>query len=149
MSAVAASRANLIMNHLSSSAAHPAGLLAGQVAIITGAGQGIGGATALLFAKEGASVVVSDLDDVKGNDIANQIKQAGGKAIVVSGDVTDVTFPERLIEETIKAFGKINHIVNNAGFTFDGMLHKTTDKQFQLMLDVHNVAPFRIIRAAA
>ncbi|KAF9201631.1 hypothetical protein BGZ59_002594, partial [Podila verticillata] len=63
MSAVANSRANLIMNHLSSSAAHPAGLLAGQVAIITGAGQGIGGATALLFAKEGASVVVSDLDD--------------------------------------------------------------------------------------
>lgn len=48
-----------------------------------------------------------------------------------------------------RAFGKINHIVNNAGFTFDGMLHKTTDKQFQLMLDVHNVAPFRIIRAAA
>lgn len=149
MSAVAANRVSVIMNHLSSSASHPAGLLAGQVAIVTGAGQGIGGATALLFAKEGASVVVSDLDDNRGKDIANQIIQAGGKAIVVSGDVTDLTFPERLIEETIKAFGKINIIVNNAGFTFDGMLHKTTDKQFQLMLEVHNAAPFRILRAAA
>ncbi|KAK3807112.1 MAG: hypothetical protein JOS17DRAFT_780932 [Linnemannia elongata] len=149
MSAIAANRVSVIMNHLSSSASHPAGLLAGQVAIVTGAGQGIGGATALLFAKEGASVVVSDLDDNKGKDIANQIIQAGGKAIVVSGDVTDLTFPERLIEETVKAFGKINIIVNNAGFTFDGMLHKTTDKQFQLMLEVHNAAPFRIIRAAA
>ncbi|KAG0289974.1 Methionine aminopeptidase 1, partial [Linnemannia gamsii] len=128
MSAIAANRVSVIMNHLSSSASHPAGLLAGQVAIVTGAGQGIGGATALLFAKEGASVVVSDLDDNKGKDIANQIIQAGGKAIVVSGDVTDLTFPERLIEETVKAFGKINIIVNNAGFTFDGMLHKTTDK---------------------
>ncbi|KAF9421790.1 Methionine aminopeptidase 1 [Entomortierella beljakovae] len=149
MSSVAANRVSVIMNHLSSSASHPAGLLAGQVAIVTGAGQGIGGATALLFAKEGASVVVSDLDDVKGQAIAKQINDAGGKAIAVSGDVTDLSFPERLIGETIKSFGKINIIVNNAGFTFDGMLHKTTDKQFQLMLDVHNGAPFRIIRAAS
>ncbi|KAF9384314.1 Methionine aminopeptidase 1 [Podila verticillata] len=149
MSAVAAKRASLIMNHLSSSASYPAGLLASQVAIVTGAGQGIGGATALLFAKEGASVVVSDLDDVKGKAIVAQITQSGGKAIAVSGDVTDPAFPDRLIGETIKAFGKINIIVNNAGYTFDGMLHKTTDKQFQLMLDVHNIAPFRILRAAS
>ncbi|KAG0292744.1 Methionine aminopeptidase 1 [Dissophora globulifera] len=149
MSSVAANRVSVIMNHISSSAAHPAGLLAGQVAIVTGAGQGIGGATALLFGKEGASVVVSDLDDVKGKDIAQQIVAAGGKAIAVSGDVTDMAFPERVISETIKAFGKINIIVNNAGFTFDAMLHKTTDKQYQMMLEVHNAAPFRIIRAAA
>ncbi|KAG0088164.1 Methionine aminopeptidase 1 [Podila epicladia] len=149
MSAAAAKRASLIMNHLASSATHPAGLLSSQVAIVTGAGQGIGGATALLFAKEGASVVVSDLDDVKGKAIAAQITQSGGKAIAVSGDVTDPAFPDRLIGETIKAFGKINIIVNNAGYTFDGMLHKTTDKQFQLMLDVHNIAPFRILRAAS
>ncbi|KAF9926647.1 Methionine aminopeptidase 1 [Modicella reniformis] len=149
MSTIAANRVSVIMNHLSSSASQPGGLLAGQVAIVTGAGQGIGGASALLFAKEGASVVVSDLDDVKAKDIAQQITSAGGKAIVVSGDVTDLSFPERLVEETVKAFGKINIIINNAGFTFDGMLHKTTDKQFQLMLEVHNAAPFRIIRAAA
>ncbi|KAF9112122.1 hypothetical protein BGX27_003935 [Mortierella sp. AM989] len=149
MSSIAAKRVSVIMNHLSSSAAHPSGLLSGQVAIVTGAGQGIGGATALLFAKEGASVVVSDLDDAKGQAIAKQINETGGKAIVVSGDVTDLSFPERLIGETIKAYGKLNIIVNNAGFTFDAMLHKTTDKQYQLMLEVHNAAPFRIIRAAA
>ncbi|KAG0289841.1 hypothetical protein BGZ96_006677 [Linnemannia gamsii] len=149
MSSVAANRVAVLVNHLSASATHPAGLLAGQVAIITGAGQGIGGATALLFGKEGASVVVSDLDDVKGKAIAQQIIQAGGKAIAVSGDVTDLAFPDRLINETIKAFGKINIIVNNAGYTFDGMLHKTTDKQFQMMLEVHNLAPFRILRAAS
>ncbi|KAF9158752.1 hypothetical protein BGX21_006629 [Mortierella sp. AD011] len=149
MSSIAANRVSVIMNHLSSSAAHPSGLLSGQVAIVTGAGQGIGGATALLFAKEGASVVVSDLDDAKAQGIAKQIRESGGKAIVVSGDVTDLAFPERLIGETIKAFGKINIIINNAGFTFDGMLHKTTDKQYQLMLEVHNAAPFRILRAAA
>ncbi|KAI8594271.1 hypothetical protein EDD21DRAFT_99493 [Dissophora ornata] len=105
MSSTAASRVSVLMNHLSatpSSATHPSGLLAGQVAIITGAGQGIGGATALLFAKEGASVVVSDLDKTKGMAIAEQIITSGGKAISVSGDVTDPTFPERLIEETIE-----------------------------------------------
>ncbi|GJJ74075.1 3-oxoacyl-[acyl-carrier protein] reductase [Entomortierella parvispora] len=149
MSSSANQRATVILNHLSASATHPSGLLSNQVAIVTGAGQGIGGATALLFAKEGASVVVSDLDDVKGKAIAEQINKAGGKAIAVSGDVTDPAFPDRLISETIKAFGKINIIINNAGYTFDGMLHKTTDKQFQLMLDVHNIAPFRILRAAA
>ncbi|KAG0048627.1 Methionine aminopeptidase 1 [Gryganskiella cystojenkinii] len=149
MSAIANERASLILNHLSASATHPGGLLANQVAIVTGAGQGIGGATAILFGKEGASVVVSDLDEAKGKAVAEQIIKAGGKAIAVSGDVTDPAFPERVIGETIKAFGKINIIINNAGYTFDGMLHKTTDKQFQLMLDVHNIAPFRILRAAA
>ncbi|KAG0261758.1 hypothetical protein DFQ27_002766 [Actinomortierella ambigua] len=149
MSAVAANRVSVIMNHLSSSAAHPAGLLANQVAIVTGAGQGIGGATALLFGKEGASVVVSDLDATKGEEVAKEIIQNGGKAIAVPGDVTDPTFAERVVAEAIKAFGKINIIVNNAGYTFDAMLHKTSDKQFQMMFDVHNVAPFRILRAAA
>ncbi|KAF9977937.1 Methionine aminopeptidase 1 [Actinomortierella ambigua] len=149
MSAVAANRVSVIMNHLSSSATHPAGLLANQVAIVTGAGQGIGGATALLFGKEGASVVVSDLDAAKGEAIAKEIIQNGGKAIAVPGDVTDPAFAERVVSETIKAFGKINIIVNNAGYTFDAMLHKTSDKQFQMMLDVHNLAPFRILRAAA
>ncbi|KAI1308947.1 hypothetical protein EDD11_004156 [Mortierella claussenii] len=152
MSSTAVSRISVLMNHLSassSSASHPHGLLAKQVAIVTGAGQGIGGATALLFAKEGASVVVSDLDEAKGKAIAQQINNAGGKAIAVSGDVTDPAFSDRLIEETVKAFGKINIIVNNAGYTFDGMLHKTSDKQFQMMLDVHNIAPFRILRAAS
>jgi 3-oxoacyl-[acyl-carrier protein] reductase len=71
------------------------------------------------------------------------------KAISIPGDILDANFPERLIEETVKAYGKINHIVNNAGFTYDGMIHKITDKQWDVMLACHNTAPFKIIRAAA
>lgn len=85
----------------------------------------------------------------KSDQVAADINAAGGKAISISGDILDPAFPERLIEETVKQFGKINHIVNNAGFTFDGMIHKITDKQWDLMIAVHNTAPFKIIRAAA
>jgi len=125
------------------------GLVHGQVAIITGSGQGIGAAAAKLFAKEGAKVVVSDLDAKKSNDIANEIKKEGGQAISVPGDVTDPAFPERIIKETLSAFGKINIIVNNAGYTWDGVIHNMTDEQWEAMLRVHDTAPFRLIRAAA
>jgi len=125
------------------------GLLNGQVAIITGSGQGIGEACALLFAREGAKVVVTDLDEAKAVRVAQQITSAGGSAIAVPGDVTDEKYPDRIIQETIKAFGKLNIIVNNAGYTWDGMLHKMTDKQWNAMLAVHNTAPFRLLRAAA
>jgi len=125
------------------------GLLRDQVAIVTGSGQGIGEATAVLFAKEGAKVVVTDIDEKKSNSVKDKIIAEGGQAVSVPGDITDSSFPEKLIDATIKAFGKINVIVNNAGFTWDGMLHKMTDKQWDTMLLVHNTAPFRIIRAAA
>ncbi|GAA5822823.1 hypothetical protein JCM5353_003536 [Sporobolomyces roseus] len=134
---------------VSSSLSHPKGLLAGEVAIITGAAQGIGKSVALLFAQEGAKVVVSDLDPAKAQIVADEIKKNGGEAIVVGGDVTAQDFPKRLIEETVKAFGGVNHIINNAGFTFDKMLHTSTDDGYRLMLEVHNVAPFRIVREAA
>lgn len=126
-----------------------AGLLEGQVAIITGAGRGIGAATARLFAAEGARVVVSDLDATVADVVADEIRVGGGDAIEVSGDITDPAFPERLVAETIKKYGTLNILVNNAGYTWDGMLHKMSDKQWQAMLDVHNTAPFRLIRAAA
>jgi 3-oxoacyl-[acyl-carrier protein] reductase len=125
------------------SAQFPNGILAKQVAIITGSGQGIGEQTALLFAKEGAHVVVTDLDagdgqihwfsfffegccsmnktnkiSEKSNRVAEAIRRNGGSAISVPGDITNPTFPEKLVEETIKAFGKLNIIVNNAGYLF-------------------------------
>ncbi|KAI9311491.1 hypothetical protein BX666DRAFT_1995640 [Dichotomocladium elegans] len=143
----AADRLNNIKGHLSGN--YPRGLLVGEVAIITGSGQGIGKSTAELFAREGALVVVTDLDASKANEVAADINAAGGKAISVPGNVMDPEFPERLISETIKAFGKINHIVNNAGYTHDGMLHKISDKQWEAMLAVHQTAPFKILRAAA
>eukprot|EP00026_Physarum_polycephalum_P012368 Phypoly_transcript_12667.p1 GENE.Phypoly_transcript_12667~~Phypoly_transcript_12667.p1 ORF type:complete len:302 (+),score=56.17 Phypoly_transcript_12667:195-1100(+) len=123
------------------------GLLNGQVAIITGSGQGIGAATAQLFAKEGAKVVVTDLDAAKSNGVAEEIKLHGGYAISVPGDITDPAFPEKLVKATIEAFGKVNVLVNNAGYTWDGMLHTMTDQQWEAMLKVHNTAPFRLIRA--
>jgi len=130
------------------SSLYPSGLLAGQVAIITGSGQGIGEQAAHIFAKEGANVVVTDIDPVKSDMVAAAIVAEGLSAISVPGDVTNPTFPEKIVEQTVKTFGKINIIVNNAGYTWDGMLHKITDKQWNAMLEVHNTAPFRLIRAA-
>ena len=124
-------------------------MLEGQVAIVTGAGRGIGAAAAKLFAGEGAKVVVSDLDAEPAEAVVAAIKESGGEALAVAGDVTDPAFPEALMAKTIEGFGKVNILVNNAGYTWDGMLHKMTDQQFAAMLEVHNAAPFRLIRAAA
>jgi len=123
--------------------------LKGQVAIVTGSGQGIGEHAAKLFAHEGAKVVVTDLDAAKSDRVAGEIKAAGGTAISVPGDVTDPKFPDMIVQKTIDTFGKIHIIVNNAGYTWDGILHKMTDKQWDAMLLVHNTAPFRLVRAAA
>ncbi len=123
-------------------------MLENQVAIVTGAGRGIGAATAKLLAEHGAKVVVSDLDAAPAESVVAEITAAGGEAVAFAGDVTDPAFPDALMQKCIETYGKLNVLVNNAGYTWDGMLHKMSDKQFQAMLDVHNVAPFRLIRAA-
>lgn len=125
------------------------GMFAGQVAIVTGSGRGIGAAAARLFAKQGAKVVVSDLDKEPTSATVEEIRAAGGDAIGIPGDVTDKAFPDKLVSGAIAAFGKINVCVNNAGFTWDGMLHKMTDEQWEAMIAVHTTGPFRIIRALA
>lgn len=128
----------------------PKGMLAGQVAIITGSGQGIGAEAARLFALEGAKVVVQDIDSKKANDVAKSISEAGGKALAVVGDMLDAKHIEDLVKRAAEfGEGKIHIIVNNAGFTWDGVIHKMTDKQWDTMLALHNTAPFRLIRAAA
>ncbi|GAB1523867.1 hypothetical protein RhiTH_007018 [Rhizoctonia solani] len=142
-----ASRLAQVSGHITNSASR--GLLAGEVAIITGAAQGIGRSAALLFAKEGAKVVVSDLDEKKANAVVEEIKKAGGDAIAVAGDVGAEDFPEKIVNATIKSYGQINHIVNNAGFTFDKMIHTMNDESFDLIMKIHVRAPFRLIRAAA
>ncbi len=125
------------------------GMLDGKVAIITGSGRGIGSATAKLLAAQGALVIVSDLDPNPAEETAAAIRNAGGQAAVIPGDVTDPAFPARLIKGTLDAFGGIDIIVNNAGYTWDAVIQNMTDKQWYAIMDVHTTAPFRILREAS
>ena len=109
----------------------------------------MGAATALLLAREGAQVVVNDLDAAEAQRTAEAIRASGGKAITVPGDVTGHGFPEQLIETALDGFGGIDIIVNNAGYIWNGAMHKHSDEQWQAMLDVHATAPFRLLRAFA
>lgn len=121
--------------------------LAGKVAIVTGAGRGVGRATARLLASEGASVVVNDLDGDVADEVAAEIISAGGAALSMPGSVTDEAFPDQLIGGTVAALGGIDVIVNNAGYIWNSAMQNHSDEQFQAMLDVHAIAPFRILRA--
>ncbi|KAF8245266.1 short-chain dehydrogenase/reductase-like protein SDR [Wilcoxina mikolae CBS 423.85] len=148
MAATASNRLTQISGHLSNTFTR--GLLADQTAIITGAGQGIGAETAILFAKEGARVVVADLDSTKANEVVKKIVDDGGNAVAVAGDVMENETIEKIINAAASlGGGKIHCIVNNAGFTWDGVIHKTTDKQWDMIMDLHTKAPFRLVRAAA
>jgi 3-oxoacyl-[acyl-carrier protein] reductase len=122
------------------------GLLDGKAAIVTGSARGIGRATAELFASEGAKVLINDLDGDVAKQAAEEIK---GETSVFAGDLTDAGVPDKLVEEALKAFGQVDILVNNAGYTWDGVVHKMTDEQFQAMLDIHTIVPFRMVRALA
>lgn len=124
-------------------------MLAHKVAVVTGAGRGIGLSIAKLLAAQGASVVVNDLDAKVAEQAVEQVRACGGEAVAVAGSVADDGFGERIAEETQKAFGRADILVNNAGFLWDGMLHNMGDDQWQKVLDVHATAPFRLIRAFA
>lgn len=124
------------------------GKLEGKVAIVSGSGRGIGRALALKLAREGASVVVNDLDEVSVADTAHSITAAGGHAIACVGNVMGDGFAERFVSTAVDTFGGLDIIVNNAGFTWDNVIQKMSDEQFQAVLDVHVTAPFRILRAA-
>ncbi|ARJ37911.1 3-oxoacyl-ACP reductase [Sporosarcina sp. P21c] len=124
-------------------------LLNGKVAIITGAGRGIGRETALVFAENGATVIISDLDAQPAAEVVSEIEEKGGRALAICGDITDPEFPRTLMEKTVEEFGRLDILVNNAGVTRDSLIHKMTDEQFQQVMDIHLVAPFRLIREAA
>lgn len=118
--------------------------------IVTGAGRGIGRATALLLAKEGGRVLVCDLDKEPAEEVAAEIRRAGGTAVALVGDVSAPEFPSELVRVATENFGpSIDVTVNNAGYTWDGALHKMSDEQWEAILRVHVTAPFRILRAAA
>ncbi len=123
-------------------------LLTGKAAIVTGSGRGIGRAVALLFAQHGAAVVVNDLDGEVAEGVAGEIRAAGGRAAVCSGDVTSPDFADRVVATCVESFGQLDIVVNNAGYTWDGVVQNVTDEMWEAMLAVHLTAPFRIIRAA-
>jgi 3-oxoacyl-[acyl-carrier protein] reductase len=123
--------------------------LDGKVALVTGAGRGIGRAIALKLASEGARVVLNDLDEAPAGETVAEITQAGGAAASVVGDVTTDAIAEGLVDTAMETFGGLDIIVNNAGYSWDGVIQKTTDEQFDAMLDIHIRAPFKILRAAA
>ncbi|HLJ85940.1 MAG TPA: SDR family oxidoreductase [Candidatus Angelobacter sp.] len=124
-------------------------LLENKVAIITGTARGIGQATAELFAAHGARVLMSDIDAAPLEESAAGIRKNGGDVSAFPGDVTDPAFPEKLVSTALKQYGTLDIIVNNAGYTWDAVIHKMTDQQWQAILDCHLTAPFRIVRAAS
>jgi 3-oxoacyl-[acyl-carrier protein] reductase len=122
------------------------GLLDGKAAIITGSARGIGRATAEVFASEGAKVLINDID----GDVAEQAAgEVEGETAMFAGDLTKPGVPDELVAKANEAFGHVDIVVNNAGYTWDGVVHKMSDEQFQAMLDIHTIVPFRVTRALA
>lgn len=123
--------------------------LVGKVALISGSGRGIGRALALKLAADGAAIVVNDLDEDAAAEVVRTIRAGGRRAVACVGNVTAPDFAQRFVQTALNEFNGLDIIVNNAGYTLDSVIQKQTDQQFQAMLDVHVVAPFRILRAAA
>ena len=124
-------------------------LLENEISLITGAGQGIGAAAAKLFAIHGATVIVNDLNQNLCDEVVQSITDAGGNAHAAYGDITRVGMPEKLLSQIHDQFGRLNVLVNNAGFLWDGMIHKMSDDQWQQIQNIHTRAPFRLIRSLA
>src|SRR5919106_3223561 len=122
------------------------GVLDEKVAIVTGSARGIGRATAELLCEHGAKVLINDLDADLAEQTASEID---GETVVHGGDLTQPGAPDALVQTAIDAWGKLDIIVNNAGYTIDAPIHKMSDDAFQRMLDIHTVVPFRVCRAAA
>ncbi|PTL56627.1 SDR family NAD(P)-dependent oxidoreductase [Paraconexibacter algicola] len=122
------------------------GVLDDKVAIVTGSARGIGRATAELLSAQGAKVVINDLDA----DVAQQTaSEIAGETAVFGGDLTKGDAPEQLIQTAIDAWGKIDIIVNNAGYTLDAPIHKMSDDWWDRMVAIHQTVPFKVLRAAA
>ena len=113
------------------------GVLDGKAAIVTGSARGIGRATAELLAEQGARVLINDLDGDVAEEASNEVQ---GETVAFAGDLTKDAVPDKLVEAAVEAFGQLDIIVNNAGYTWDGPIHKMADDQFQAMLDIHDRA---------
>jgi 3-oxoacyl-[acyl-carrier protein] reductase len=122
------------------------GVLDGKVAIVTGSARGIGRATAELLSQQGARVLIADVDEELATETASGLPS---ETAVFGGDLTQDGAPEEIVSRAVDAFGQLDIVVNNAGYTWDGMAHKMGDDQFRAMLEIHTVVPFKLLRAAA
>ncbi|MBD2847451.1 SDR family oxidoreductase [Paenibacillus sp. IB182496] len=111
--------------------------LQGKVVLITGSGSGIGKSTALLFAAEGASVIVNDLDEAKGNETVGEIKEKGGEAFFIRADVTDPASVEAMVNEALGQYGQIDVLFNNAGISGVGMLHEIEPDAWDKVMSIN------------
>ncbi|MBV9763800.1 MAG: SDR family oxidoreductase [Acidobacteriaceae bacterium] len=123
--------------------------LSGKTAIVTGAARGIGRAIAEKLASACASVLLVDIDESALEQAQTPIASLGSNVAVIAGDLTRPEFPQAIVNKALQEFGSVDIIVNNAGYTWDNVIQKTTDEQFQAMLDIHVVTPFRLLRAAS
>lgn len=124
------------------------GLLDGKVAVITGAGRGIGAAAAKLFASQGASVVVSDLDKAPAEEVVKEIADAGGKAVAVAGNVMELSTNEALIQAAMDTYKGLDILVPSAGFCNDKVIQKMDIEDFRLMVKIHMEAPWMLAKLA-
>ena len=123
--------------------------LDGQVAIVTGAGRGIGRATALRLAHEGASVTVADINEANAKGVAEEIKSAAGTAYPITVDVTNRTDTERMVFETVERFGKLDILVNNAGIAIIASLMDTDEAAWNALMNVNAKGVLLCSQAAA
>ena len=125
------------------------GQLDGKVAIVTGSGRGIGREVALRLARDGAHVVVNDLDEEPASETVALVEKLGRRAVACPGNVTAADFGDRIVQTAVERLGGLHIVVNNAGYTWDNVIQKMTDEQWYAIIDVHVTAPFRILRAFA
>jgi 3-oxoacyl-[acyl-carrier protein] reductase len=122
--------------------------LEGKVALITGAGSGIGEATAVRFAKEGAKVVICDVDVENANRVAGEIKVNGKEAIVIKADISKKNEVENMIKQIVDQFGKLDILVNNAGINRDAFAKKMTEEQWDAVININLKGTFLCCQAA-
>jgi NAD(P)-dependent dehydrogenase (short-subunit alcohol dehydrogenase family) len=134
------------------------GIMDGKVALVTGAGRGVGRGIALAFANAGAAVVVNDLgvnlageagESAPAQDVVKEITAAGGRAIANTDSVTSWNGAQAMVQAAIDTFGRIDAVVNNAGNLRDGLFHKMTEEEFDSVIGVHLKGSFHVSRAAA
>lgn len=118
------------------------GRLDGKVSIITGAGSGIGEATAKLFSKEGAKVVVADIDPVKGQQVVTEIKDTGSDAIFIKADVSKVSDMEKMVKTTVSTYGKLNILYNHAGIPGPKGVEDVTEEEWEQCIKANMLGSF-------